>query len=149
MRHWHQKPHLTLWLSIPLILIIGLMAGDTLLDINIHDTYIVIHPVHFGILTALACALLGLGYWLAYRFGGRLIPWMNAAHLLLTLGGLLVILILDQLFEDPLTDYLYNHRLYMGMVLAFGAVLAGQAFYFINVIGSFFRKGRWQGGKTR
>lgn len=78
-----RKPYQVLWLSIPVFLALTLLSNADTLDLQLHDTYLIFTPFHFGLFTGLFVALLGAIYWLLRH--KKLIRWMTTTHLVLTL----------------------------------------------------------------
>ena len=68
MKH---KAHMYFWITTIFIIVLGfvvyLIIGDTTLDINVHDTYLVVSNAHFTILFALLYFILGTAYWVPYK----------------------------------------------------------------------------------
>jgi cytochrome c oxidase subunit 1 len=60
MKFLINKPHLIFLLSIPIIMLIGILSGDTALDINVHDTYYIIAYLHIAILISILFGIIGL-----------------------------------------------------------------------------------------
>jgi heme/copper-type cytochrome/quinol oxidase subunit 1 len=59
-----EKPHLIFLRTIPIIMIIGLLSEDAILDINVHDTYYVIGYLHLAILISIVFGIIGCVYWI-------------------------------------------------------------------------------------
>ncbi len=84
-----KKPHLIFLFAIPVLLLIGILSWDTVLDINVHDTYFVIAHLHIAILLSVVFGLLGLGYWIVLKVGGKLSKVLTLVHMVFTIGGVL------------------------------------------------------------
>ncbi|MFM9948127.1 MAG: hypothetical protein ACKV1O_09330 [Saprospiraceae bacterium] len=84
-----RKPHLVLWLSIPILLALTLLSDAATLDLQLHDTYIIFTPFHFMLLVSFIVALLGGIYWMLRH--KKLVKWMTITHLLLTLAGIVLV----------------------------------------------------------
>lgn len=84
-----HKPHLVLWLSIPVLLALTLLSNAATLDLQLHDTYIIFTPFHFMLLMSFMVALLGGIYW-ALRHK-KLVKWMTITHFTLTLAGIVLV----------------------------------------------------------
>lgn len=140
-----QKPYLLFWFSIPIIIFIGFIDRNGLLDINIHDTYFVITNIHLAILISIIFGLIGLGYWIMQETNRKLSKWLNLIHVGFTIGGSLCILILLQLFRQPktetfLSDLDYNTNLNMAMLMAASVLVFGQVFYLFNILNGLIKK---------
>jgi heme/copper-type cytochrome/quinol oxidase subunit 1 len=134
-----DKPYLIFWLSIPIIILIGFLSGTEPLDINLHDTYYVIEHGFISILISIIFGILGFGYWIMQKTNRRLSKWLNLTHIVLTIGGLLLIRILLQLFreletESLMSDFHFNENLNIAMFIIALIVIFGQIVYPINII---------------
>ncbi|WP_146035265.1 hypothetical protein [Formosa algae] len=67
-----KKPHLLLWFSIPLIMVIGLRSPNKSLSINIYDTYVVFSTTDLTIAISVLLGLIGLGYWIIQKTSRKL-----------------------------------------------------------------------------
>lgn len=139
MKFLTDKPYLIFWLSIPIIILIGFLSGTEPLDINVHDTYYVIEHGVISILISIIFGIIGLGYWIMQRANRRLSKWLNLTHIALTIGGLLLIRILLQLFREPetetlMSDFDFNENLNIAMFIITVIVIFGQIIYPINII---------------
>ena len=134
MDHLSKKPHLIFWLSIPVILLVGFLYGDDIIDINIHDTYYVVAAKHFGYLLAQLFGLIGLGYWVIFKTRKPLVKWMYWAHTALTLGGIILIWGLTQFYSNSISDFDYNDRLTIVIIAILVLALLGQLLFFVNLL---------------
>lgn len=139
MKFLIDKPYLIFWLSIPIIILIGFLSGTEPLDINVHDTYFVIDHGFISILISLTFGIIGFGYWIMQKVNRKLSKWLNLIHIVLTIGGLLLIQILLQLFREPeteslMSDYDSNENLNIAMFIISLIVIFGQIIYPINII---------------
>ncbi|HMB63212.1 MAG TPA: cbb3-type cytochrome c oxidase subunit I [Eudoraea sp.] len=82
-----EKPHLIFLLSIPIIMLIGILSGNAVLDLNIHDTHYVIAYLHFATLIAILFGIIGVGYWIMQKTDRKLSRWLNWTHVGLSFGG--------------------------------------------------------------
>lgn len=62
-----EKPHLIFLLAIPFIMFFGVLSGDAVLDINLHDTYFVISYLHLAMLISVLFVIIGIGYWVVQK----------------------------------------------------------------------------------
>ena len=76
-----KKPYLLFWFVIPYLLGIAFFHGGAI-DIQLHDTYLVIATWHIGVLQAVLLAVFGLVYWLLRN--RKLMPWATVIHVLVT-----------------------------------------------------------------
>ena len=145
MNSLFKKPHLVFFLAIPIILLIGLLGGDSALDINIHDTYFVIAHPHIAILISIVFGIIGLGYWTTQRVGGQLSKWMSIIHIVLTFGGLLAIFIVPSLTfvsSNESSFPVFDDLMVKNQILVYTVILMwlGQLLFLVNLILAFFRK---------
>ena len=87
-----HKPYLILWLSIPLILVITIIRGAEVIDLQFHETYFVIDPPGLGGLFALLFGALGCIYWVTRSLD--LVPELTIVHVLGTVLSTLALLLL-------------------------------------------------------
>lgn len=79
---------------IPIVLILGFLAGDTVLDIQLHDTYYVIGYKNLTLFCSLILAFFGLFYWLILRNNFRIKRKLIILHLGLSILGLIILMII-------------------------------------------------------
>ncbi len=149
-----EKPYLIFWLSIPIIILIGFLSGDGPLDINVHDTYFIIYHIHLAMLISIIFGIIGFGYWIMQKANRRLSKWLNLTHVVLTIGGLLLIRILLQLFREPetetlISDFDFNENLNIAMFIIALIVIFGQIVYPINIIRGIIIKRNKTSGQQR
>ena len=135
-----NKPHLIFWISIPIIILIGVLNRNEMLDVNIHDTYIVFSKTDLTIVISFLFAIIGLGYWIMLKSNRRLSKWLNLIHIALTFGGILIICILAQLFRESIMEYDFNENLTLAIYLITLFAIIGQIVYPINIISGMIKK---------
>ena len=135
-----EKPHLTFLLSIPIIMLIGVLSGDTVLDINVHDTYYVIAYLHFAILISILFGIIGMGYWIMQKANRKLSKWLNWAHVGLTFGGTLTVWILTKCYRTEIMEYKFNNNLSLIITLIVLLMIVGQLIFPINIIYGLLKK---------
>ena len=86
--------HLLFWGVIPIFLLYGFFNFEEYVDINIHDTMIVIAVIHLMIFISIIFLVTGFGYFLSYkREKFKLNKLLTLAHVVITFLGILLILI--------------------------------------------------------
>ncbi len=145
MKKLFLKPYLIFWLLIPVLLIIGAVSEEKMLDFNIGYNYFVISRLHFSILLSLVMAILGLGYWLMHFAKRRLNGWLTGLHTGFTLGGMFLIWLFSLFLRNSqpstfLADYEYNEKWYAAMLVLGFLILVGQLLYVINLLIGLVRK---------
>ena len=126
-----NKAYLTCWLTIPILILIGLLFNRHTIDIQLYDTYFIISNPHFILAASLLLLLIGLGYWLINRRGKFPDRVLIAVHLLLTVGVLL-------LFAVPMSQV--NGVLSTWLTWGIVALLLAQFIYLINILTTLLRK---------
>lgn len=121
-----NKPYLLSWLSIPLLIIIGLLFREHLLEIQLYDTYLVIANIYFVAVGSVLLLLIGIGYWLLSLNGKTPNPALSIIHITLTV--IILILFALPLFSG---DSLTNAELFSLSTLIF---LTGQFIYVVNIL---------------
>ena len=134
-----HKPHTIFWICIPLIVLIGMLeGGSAAIDINVHDTYFIIAAFHMAILNSILFGIIGFGYWLMQRFNRVLSKWLNWAHIILTLGGLVILWIISWIRSNSIPDSF--DTLNMVAVITVLVIIFGQILYLINIFIGLFKK---------
>ncbi|UII75158.1 cbb3-type cytochrome c oxidase subunit I [Flagellimonas sp. HMM57] len=129
-----EKPHLIFLLAIPIILLTGILSGDAILDINVHDTYYVITYLHFAILISTFFGIIGIGYWIIQKVGRKLSKWLNWIHIGLTFGGTIVVWILAKFYRTEIMEYEFNNNLTLIITSIVLLMTVGQLIFPINII---------------
>ena len=129
-----EKPHLIFLLSIPVIMGIGILSEDEVVDINVHDTYFVIAHLDFVVLISLLLGLIGIGYWIMQKANRKLSIWLNGIHIGLTFGGPIIVWLLTKFFRAETMDYDFNNNLNLIIWLIILLMVLGQLIFPINVI---------------
>ena len=137
-----QKPQLVFFLSIPPIILAGLLGGESTTIINIHDTYFIIPHLTISILISIGFAIVGLGYWLMYKAQYKLITGLNFAHVVLTFGSLLITYCISVFTKGYNEFSLFNQtpKLELIQTVAILLILLGQFIYLINIVSSILRR---------
>ncbi len=115
-------------------MLIGILSGDAILDINVHDTYYIIAYLHLAILISILFGIIGIGYWLMLKANRKLSKCLNWAHLGLTFGGTLVVWILTRFNRTEIMDYEFNNNLTLIITLIILLMIIGQLIFPINII---------------
>ncbi|WP_299365896.1 cbb3-type cytochrome c oxidase subunit I [Winogradskyella sp.] len=135
-----EKPHLIFLLAIPIIMLIGILSGDSVLDINVHDTYFVIAYLHLAILISILFGIIGIGYWIMKKADRKLSKWLNWIHIGLTFGGTLVLWILTKFYRTEIMEYEFNNNLTLIITLIILLIIIGQLIFPINIIYGLIKK---------
>ena len=135
-----EKSHLIFLLSIPIIILIGILSGKNVLDINAHDTYFVIAYLHFAILLSIIFGVIGFGYWIMQKVDKKLSKWLNWTHIGLTFGGTFLVWILNKFYRPEIMDYKFNNNLSLIITLIVLIMIAGQLIFPINTIYALTKK---------
>src|SRR5690606_31523039 len=141
MKKLSHKPHLIFFISIPVLILIGFINGNKMMNINVLDTYFVFDQIDLAILISILFAIIGFGYWIMQRSNRNLSKRLNFAHIFLTFGGILLIGILAQQFRDPGKDFAFNNYLTLAIYSIALIAILGQGVYLINILRAIRRKG--------
>lgn len=137
------------WFTSLLILIMGFFSQhlpDSVLDINIHDTYFVIEHFHLAILLAVFYFLSGSGYWFVEKIlKKKVVTILTIIHCVILFGSFicywLVYLYAKLIPSEPFPLFdnyeLINKTLLISFLLIF---FIGLPIYLINLLIGIFRK---------
>ena len=146
MKSLVEKPHLIFLISIPIIVLFGILSRDATLNINVHDTYLVIAHLHFAVLISILFAIIGVGYWIMQKWDRKLSKWLNWTHIGLTFGGSLIIWILNKFYRTEIMEYEFNNNLTLTITLIIVLMTVGQLIFLINIIYGLTKKKNKTGG---
>jgi heme/copper-type cytochrome/quinol oxidase subunit 1 len=143
-----NKPYVIFLLFIPIILLIGLINRQEILDVNVKDTYYVFKYSDLTILIAIYFCLIGLGYWIIEKTCGKLIQNLNWIHLILTISSLLIIWTLSQFYKvikpGNVVNFMEGNRLNENIsftiLLITVVLIIGQLLFPINLIITMLKK---------
>ena len=140
MKFLINKPHLIFLLAIPIIIMIGILSGDAVIVINVHDTYYTIAYLHLATLISILFGIIGIGYLFMLKTKRKLSKWLNLIHITLTFGGISLIWILAKLFRESIMEYNFNNNLTLAIYLISLIAIFGQIIYPVNIIRGIIRK---------
>ncbi|WP_235292125.1 hypothetical protein [Portibacter lacus] len=138
MKRIIDTPHLVIFLAIPLIFGLSFIGYNTVIDLQYHDTYIVVGMFQLGITFCILLGFIGLIYWLLRKI--RLIAWMTQVHVLIT-----ILTIASMVVSGALADTLYGEKFNPISLIMFNLtnlLLLSQFIFVINIIKSLIRKKR-------
>ena len=135
-----NRPHLIFLLSIPIVILFGILNRNKMLDINVHDIYFVFSQIDLTILISILFGIIGFGYWLMLKANRKLSKWLNLIHITLTFVGILLIWILSLFFREQIMEYDFNDNLTLAIYLIVLIVVLGQIIYPINIIYGLIKK---------
>lgn len=117
---------------------------DAVLDINVHDTYFVIHHAHILQLIAFLYILLGFIYWFFKRINIKLIKSLTQLHTSISILIFPLYIICSYLLEllyppsnFPLFDDTQNFQLLITVITLIG--LLAQLLFIFNIVISIIR----------
>ena len=116
-----SKPHLFIWASLPILLIVAYLVEDRA---NIMIPMVIL----LSCAVALFLALTGLGYWLVLRWNGVLLPKLTQIHVWLSISIPIFLCVFTRLFSPEQTFA----RLVVGVLILLFAV--GQLIFLYNLI---------------
>ena len=135
-----EKPHIPFLIAIPIVMLIGIVNGDYLLDIHIYDSVYVISHLNLAKLIAILFSLTAIIYWLVSKSNRRLSKRLNCIHITLTFGGILIVGILSQLYRPETMEYQFNENLTLTIILVIILMVCGQLILPINIIRALVKK---------
>ncbi|MCL9810118.1 cbb3-type cytochrome c oxidase subunit I [Flavobacterium luminosum] len=142
-----NKIYLYFWVTSLIIILIGLKDindSNAVFDINVHDTYFVIHTFHAATVLSFIYFFLGLGYWIIKKINGKLISALSLIHFIITIGSFLaywvVFLFLKTFYTEQELLFMPIDLMNNTLVLIFILNLIAQPLYIINIIISLIRK---------
>lgn len=91
-------PHLILLILIPFILLVAFTWSNKSIDLQIHDTYLVIMLLDTGILLSGLLLVQALGYWITLKSRGQLLWNLTLIHAILII---ITFLLLFLITEEP------------------------------------------------
>ena len=137
LKHFHY-----FWVTAIIILSLGIISlfdEESVIDINVHDTYFVIHHSHLAFFLSFFYGLFGLIYWSHYSSNVELVSRLTTIHTVVTIGSIPVYFLGLKVFElyrqdgdFPLFDDLSNENLFITII--FLLVLLAQVLFLINII---------------
>ena len=142
-----NKTHLYFWVISLIIILIGLKDindPNANFDINVHDTYFVIHNFYAAEILASIFFLLGLGYWIMNKINAKLVTFFSIIHSIVTIGSFLIYWIILFFTKAFYTEY---ELLYMTgdlidniTIIFIIANVIAQPLYIINILIGLIRK---------
>ncbi len=122
-----------------MILLFGLLKRNTLVDINIHDTYFVMDYMAIVIYIAIYFGIVALIYWLIIKSNRKLSSFLNGIHIIVTFGGLLLIEFLPLLLkvdgeETFIENFNYNQNVNFAIHIINVIVIFAQFAFPVNVL---------------
>lgn len=134
MKNIFDKPYLLFLVTIPAILLIGFSNRDSVLDINLYDTYYIIGYAHLTTLLAILFGIVAIEYWVIHRLGLQISPWLKWIHIGSTLGGTLLVFILSQLFKGNSMEFEFNNSLTVLIAWIVLMVILEQIIFLIQMV---------------
>ena len=145
MNTYLSKPHPLFWATAVIFMFLSAyyQRFDDALDINVHDTYYVIHNSHVAFLLAIFYALFGLFYWILSKSTLELNRILTRIH---TFSTLLIIPLyfigyyIIEIFyksEFPLFDDTSILQIFITILVLVG--LVSQIFFVLNIVISSYK----------
>jgi hypothetical protein len=108
---------------------------NSVVDINVHDTYIIIAYASLFLWFGLWFTLCGLGYWIVSKFMVKLISWMYWMHLVMSIFPFILLPTMGHYQVDPNIYNLgyYEFIFFLWIIIPFSFIL-GQLLYFLNIL---------------
>jgi len=136
-----NKPYQLFWGSTILLWLVVLVMPIEAIDLQIHDTYIVIAYHHWALLLTIILGGIGFLYWFFREKG--MIRWMTIFHALTTIIPIVGLFIWSG-FPDNGREGNYIQMDRISRVIGYWIVLLlfllGQIFFIINLLRVLFKK---------
>jgi len=132
-----EKAHLIFWilgiLLIALQVLFTMVYPEAILDINIHDTYIIIAYAHLFNVLGTWFILCGVGYWILKLRRIGIFGWMFWLHLIFTVLFPLSFATTNMDIKPTMENFRMIQ--YIESLWFFGLILfvVGQGLYFLNI----------------
>ncbi|WP_340202123.1 hypothetical protein [Ascidiimonas sp. W6] len=133
-------PQLFFLLAIPIVLPVGFLSRNKVLDINFYDTYYLFTYSHFTLMISLLFGAIGFGYWILQKTNRKLSKWLSWLHFVLTFGGSLMVLVLSQFYSEDLMKYEFNNRLTIAITVLLLVIVLSQIIVPVQIIYGLTRK---------
>jgi heme/copper-type cytochrome/quinol oxidase subunit 1 len=127
-----SKPHKQIWYSIPMIIVLSIIRVNNTIDIQLHDTYLVIKSLHIGFLFSVILGIIGLVYWVMKE--KKLVNWMTRFHVAATIFVFCIIMVTGIIFQDVIEGNLGVFRLmnqFLFVVILIGII--SQLVFVVNL----------------
>ena len=133
-----NKPYKSIWWSIPIVLGLSIIGFNSVIDIQMHDTYFVIASIHIGILFSILLGIIGLMYWLIRK--KRLVDWMTAIHVISTILIFVLIVLIGLLFKKVIqSDFEMFRTVNQIMFIIILIAMFSQLLFIANLIFSLIK----------
>lgn len=131
--------HIRFWMLSLVLFALALyfyfFSDQSLIDVNIYDTYYVMAYFDFFLLFGVWFALCGLGYWIVVKKGIKLYKWAHWIHVILSILPFLLLPLLVYFQGNYGFDEFVGLSVAQGLFfLSFGGFVLGQAGYFLNIL---------------
>ncbi|MDF1697574.1 MAG: hypothetical protein P1U56_17145 [Saprospiraceae bacterium] len=134
-----QNPYKIIWTTIPVLLLISFLSSNSTIDIQLHDTYIVLTPFDLAICCGLLLGVIGLLYWLTRN--RKKVDWVTAIHCFLSITSSLSIVGTAIYFAHFAALNVENFSLMNRIIIVlFLLLIFSQIVLIINLIISLLRK---------
>ncbi len=147
MKLLKQNVYYYFWITAILLIALSiywLNFEDAVLDINVHDTYFVIHHSHILQLLAIIYSFLGFIYWLFQKINIKLVKTLTQLHTSISILIIPLYFICSYLLEllyppsnFPLLDSIQNSQLLITIITLIG--LLAQLLIIFNIVISIIR----------
>ena len=102
--------HWLFWILSVLVFIpfLKFRSTDSTMDINIYDTYLVIHHYHVGVIFLFLLGGIGFVYWILKLLNRKRILWLGMTHFLLTFLSVVLFEFSASIFGDYKPEFYSN-----------------------------------------
>ncbi len=133
-----NKPYQPIWWAIPFILALSIIGLNSTIDLQLHDTYFVLTSIHIGILFSILLGVIGSLYW--FTRNKKLIAWMTASHVIITIVAFVIITVSSLFFKASIRSDFAIFRTVNQILLAIILIMIlSQVIFILNLIISLIR----------
>lgn len=128
-----EKPYKILWFCTPFFWLISLLFPNDRADIQLHDTYIALAPIHLAMIFCLIPILTGFIY---YIFNNtKLLNWMTKVHVFGTLliSFALIFLLMYNAFNE-MNNYGFHKVFVTSIILLVASYVFCQLIFIVNIL---------------
>lgn len=139
-----KKPHIFFFSLIPLLILIGFIKNEGVIDLTIYDTFFAIKTNYWCYFSAMFVGLIGLNYYMLFWVKKPTIQILSLFHIIFQVAAL-VPFIFCLFFLNTKTVFTSNFLsdsidLYQILAISFTLFLISFLLHILNFILTFFRK---------
>jgi len=133
----NKKPYTYLWIGIPPVLLIGFLGWDKTVDIQMHDTYLVLGKIYIALVISIALGILGsISFILEKVHHNGILSLLHALFSLVSFLGIVLLMSFTDYIIMPFSFDLIGTYFWLLIILFFLAqvLLLSQILLFFIMI---------------